>query len=110
MPQKHTENANARSGNAVTDSQPPQDGAHVEDRSPEPSSYAAESWTDATMAQPAANEMTDFFDEGEPSGGAQQGGNRTRVPEYDATRGQGPKTRAKNREMTRSGSPDQGTH
>jgi len=110
MPNKNTENANARSGRAVTDHQPPQDGAHVTDTSPEPSSYAAPRWQDATLAPPAAGEMTDFFDEGDPSGGAQQGANRTRVPEYDARRPQGPKTGRMNGKLTRSGSPDQGTH
>ena len=110
MPDKHTENANARSGRAVTDQQPPQDGAHVEPGRPEPSSYAAKTWHEATLAPPAAGEVTDFFDEGEPSGGAQQGATRTRVPEYDAGREQGRKTGDKNREMVKSGWPDQGTH
>jgi len=110
MPNKNTENANARSGRAVTDHQPPQDGAHVEPGRAEPSSYAAKNWQEATLAPPAAGEVTDFFDEGEPSGGAQQGATRTRVPEYDATRGQGPKTGRMNRKLVKSGSPDQGTH
>ncbi len=40
---------------------------------------------------------------------AQQGQNRTRLPEKDRAKDQGPKTRAKNREMTKTGSPDQGS-
>jgi hypothetical protein len=40
----------------------------------------------------------------------QNGGNRTRVPDKDRAKTQGPKTLEKNREMTRKGSPDQGTH
>jgi len=54
--------------------------------------------------------METFADEGDPSYGAQQGANHTRRPEKDRTYPQGPKTTAKNREMTRTGSPDQGTH
>ena len=41
---------------------------------------------------------------------AQQGSDRTRVPEKDKAKTQGPKTQQKNREMARKGSPDQGTH
>ena len=33
-----------------------------------------------------------------------------RKAEQDNTKDQGEKTRAKNREMTKTGSPDQGTH
>ena len=33
-----------------------------------------------------------------------------RAPEQDKAKDQGAKTREKNREMTKSGSPDQGTH
>ena len=106
---KHTENANARSGQAVTDQQPPQDGAHVEPGRQEPSSYAARNWQEASLAPPAAGEVTDFFDEGEPSGGAQQGATRTRVPEYDAAVGQGRKTGEMKRRLVKSGSPDQST-
>ena len=41
---------------------------------------------------------------------AEQGQTRTRVEEKDKrVKDQGPKTREKHREMTRSGSPDQGT-
>ena len=41
---------------------------------------------------------------------AHQGQDRTRQPEKDKAKGQGPKTRAKNREITQTGSKDQGTH
>jgi len=110
MPNQNTENANARSGRQVTDQQPPKDGAHAGSRRPEPASYAAADYRDASVAAPAAGELTDFFDEGEPSGGMQQGQTRTRTPEKDAAYPQGRKTRAANRRMTGSGSPDQGTH
>lgn len=62
-----------------------------------------------SLSPPAAGEVETFADEGEPSFGAQQGSNRTRLPEKNKTYPQGAKTTAKNREMTRSGSPDQGT-
>lgn len=39
---------------------------------------------------------------------AQQGQDRTKLPEKDRGKDQGPKTRAKNRELVKSGSPDQG--
>ena len=41
---------------------------------------------------------------------AQQGADRTRVPEKDKAKTQGPKTQQKNREMARKGVPEQGTH
>ena len=40
---------------------------------------------------------------------ARQGGNRTRVPDKDRAKTQGPKTQEKNREMANRGSKDQGT-
>ena len=40
---------------------------------------------------------------------AQQGQNRTRVPDKDRAKTQGPKTQQKNREQANKGSPDQGT-
>ncbi len=98
MPNRNTENEFARSGNAVTDDQPAKDGAHVTRTSPEPNSYAAPDSRDATVAGPAAGEITDFADEGDPSGGAQQGRDRTNA----ALRGddtQGPKTKARQREI-----------
>jgi hypothetical protein len=110
MRNRNSENPHARSGRAVTDPQPPMDGAHARDRRPEPSAYVAPSYADATLAGPAAGEVTDYYDEGEPSGGAQQGADRTRNPTKDVISSQGPKTRAANRRMARSGSPDQGTH
>jgi hypothetical protein len=109
MADQNTENANARSGRAVVDDQPAKDGAHAGQSRPEPASYAAPDWRDASLAPPASGEVTDFFDEGEPSGGMQQGADRTRTPEHD-TQHQGEKTRAANVRMTRTGSPDQGTH
>jgi len=62
-----------------------------------------------SLSPPAAGEVESFADEGEPSFGAQQGATRTRVPEKNKGYPQGAKTTAKNRELTHSGSPDQGT-
>ena len=102
MRNRNTENENARSGRAVTDSQPPQDGAHARDGQ-EPRSYAAPDWRDATLAPPAAGEVTDYFDEGEPSGGAQQGRTQTNAANRDVRRPQGSKTREMNRATLESG-------
>lgn len=64
----------------------------------------------ASLSAPAAGEVGDYMDDDIPSGGAQQGLSPRNHPERgDAEYDQGPKTREKNREMTRSGSPDQGT-
>lgn len=63
-----------------------------------------------SLSPPAAGEVDDYADEGEPSGGMQQGADRTRFPEKDAAQPQGPKTTRINRERAQSGSPDQGTH
>lgn len=63
-----------------------------------------------SLSPPAAGEMSAYGDEGEPSGGAQQGQVPTRSPEKDADHPQGAKTTQANREMARTGSPDQGTH
>lgn len=40
---------------------------------------------------------------------SQQAKDEARTPKQDKAKDQGPKTRAKNREMTKTGSPDQGT-
>ena len=77
---------------------------------PDPTDPRLKSSEVAGLAPPAAGEVGDYDDDGEASGGMQQGADRTRRPEKDAARGQGPKTLAENRRMVRSGSPDQGTH
>lgn len=102
MADRNTENENARSGRAVTDGQPPRDGAHADPAKPEPKAYAAPDYREASVAGPAAGELTDYADEGEPSGGAQQGRDRTRSALRD-TADQGPKTKARNREILQSG-------
>jgi len=101
---RNTENENARSGNAVTDNQPARDGGHVRGGE-EPRSYAARDWRDATLAPPAAGQVTDFADEGEPSGGAQQGRTQTNAANRDVQRTQGRLTRERNREIVKGGRP-----
>lgn len=104
MRNRNTENENARSGRAVTDAQPPRDGAHAPGGE-EPRSYAAGDWRDASLAPPAAGEVTDFFDEGEPSGGAQQGRTQTNAASRDVRRPQGGMTRKRNRQIIAEGLP-----
>jgi len=99
MRNKNSENENARSGRAVTDDQPAQDGAHVMNRGEEPRSYVAPDYRDATLSGPAAGEVTDFYDEGDASGGSQQGRNRNNVPHMKDSDVQGAKTRRRNQEI-----------
>lgn len=104
MRNRNTENENARSGRAVTDAQPPSDHAHSRGRG-EPKSYAAADWRDASLASPAAGEVTDYFDEGEPSGGVQQGRTQTNAASRDVRRPQGGLTRKRNRQIIAEGLP-----
>ena len=62
-----------------------------------------------SLSAPAAGEVGDYLDDDLPSGGAQQGASPRNNPERGEPYDQGPKTREKNREMSQSGSPDQGT-
>ena len=104
MCDRNTENENARSGRAVTDDQPAADrdpGGHVG----EPKSYAAPDKRDATLAQPAASEMTDYADEGHASGGAQQGRTRTNAAARDVNEHQGDRTRARQKQIIQDGLP-----
>jgi hypothetical protein len=110
MPHQTPHAPNAAAQNAATERQAPQDGAHADRRGDEPRAYAAASYEDATLAAPAAGEVGTFADEGDPSGGAQQGQDRRNRPETADHTPQGAKTRAANRRMAASGSPDQGTH
>ncbi|HTI66193.1 MAG TPA: hypothetical protein VL460_01460 [Caulobacteraceae bacterium] len=89
-----------RAPNAATGRQTPNDQARGQQRTvrPEPRSYAAPDVADSTLAGPAAGEVGDYADEGAPSGGMQQGGDRTRIPEKNAARPQGRKTREANLE------------
>jgi hypothetical protein len=111
MPHQTPHAPNATAQNAATDRQMPNDQAREQHRSvsPDPRSYAAPDVADATLAPPAAGEVGDYADEGEPSGGMQQGADRRRIPEKDVQYPQGGKTQRAQRRLMDTGSPDQGT-
>jgi hypothetical protein len=115
MPHQNTQSPKATAQNAVTPSREPSDD-EVQgelELTPEPRSYTAASYADASLAAPAAGEVADYMDEGDALGdaGLQQGSTHNNRPvRTEAARGQGAKTTAANRQMARSGSPDQGTH
>ena len=111
MPHQNTSSSNAAAQNAATDPAEPNDQAREESRSvrPEPRSYAAESFEDASLAPPAAGEVAEYMDEGDPldAPGAQSGRNHTNRPgRTEAARTQGPKTRAGNRRIVKTGRAD----
>ena len=115
MSHQNTQSSRATAQNSATGQTPGDDRAAEQNRAvhPEPRSYAAPNVADSTLAAPAAGEMADYADEGDALGmdDVQQGGNSTRRPVgVEARNGQGPKTRAANRRMARSGSSDQGTN
>ena len=115
MPHQNVHSSKATAQNAAVPSSPPNDQAREQNRSvrPEPGAYAAPDHKDASLAPPAAGEVADYMDEGDAlnADGAQQGSTRAARPiRTEAKRGQGARTRAANQAMTRSGSPDQGTH
>jgi len=111
MPHQNVDSATATAQNAATDPVGPGDQTRAggESRRPEPRSYAASDVRDSTLAPPAAGEVADFMDEGDPIGAddVQLGGtnrNRPRTTEIDT--GQGPRTRAGNRNRVRTGVAD----
>ena len=115
MPHQNVDSATATAQNAATDPVGPGDqteaGKSRPDgaRPPEPNSYAASDVRESTVAPPAAGEMADFMDEGDPidADDVQLGGtNRNRPRNTEIDTGQGPKTRAGNRNILRTGSAD----
>ena len=80
-------------------------GAHPEaspgPAGPEPHSYAAPDARDATLAPPAAGEVGEYADEGDPIdpqiGEIQMGGDRNNIPNKDQALPQGRKTVEANR-------------
>lgn len=113
MPHQNTDSSKATAQNSATPSSPPNDQARGQHATvhPEPRAYAAPDLADSSLAPPAAGETADYADEGEALGddGLQQGAtnaNRPRKTEFDM--GQGPKTRAANQRIVRSGSADRG--
>lgn len=120
MPHQNPNSSKATAQNAATDPSAPNDQAREQEASahPEPRSYAAHDVRDSTLAAPAAGEIADYMDEGDPLGedadGVQQGSNHTNWEMHAQHTGmgdrpQGAKTREANRRMAGSGSPDQGT-
>jgi len=105
MPHQHTDAASATQQNAVGDRRTTNDKAVGENRAvrPEPRSYAAPDVADATLAAPAAGEMPDYFDDGEPSLGAQQGATNTNREAHSHGRLQGRKTVKANRSILKNG-------
>lgn len=111
MPHQNVHSSKATAQNAATDPVGPGDQTRAggEPRSPEPRSYAAPDVSDSTQAPPAAGEVADYMDEGDAFGAddVQLGGthrNRPRVTDLDA--GQGPKTRAANRNQVKTGTAE----
>ena len=112
MPHGHTDSTQATAQNAATEPEAPNDQARDEHASvrPEPATYAAADVRDSTVAGPAAGELGEYADLEEPSGGMAQGRTHTNREAHARDPEQGPKTRAANKAMAASGSPDQGTH
>lgn len=115
MPHQNVDSATATAQNAATDPVGPGDQTRAgksrpdEARPPEPHSYAARDVRESTLAPPAAGEVADYMDEGDALGAddVQLGGtHRDRPRQTEAERGQGPKTRAANRQTVRSGSAE----
>lgn len=111
MPHQNIHSSKATAQNAVTDPVGPNDQAREQHASvrPEPHSYAAPDLSDSTVAPPAAGEIADFMDEGDPLGAddVQLGStNRNRPRNTDADTGQGPRTREANRRIAQTGSAD----
>ncbi|RZJ91373.1 MAG: hypothetical protein EON88_17495 [Brevundimonas sp.] len=110
MPHQNTDSSKAAAQNGATE-YVPNDQAREEQRTvrAEPQSYAAQDEADATLAPPAAGELSEYMDEGEAldlAGGQQSANHANRPRETDAQSGQGPITRAANREIARSGRTD----
>ena len=101
MPHQNTQSSTAAAQNAATGPSAPNDQAREQHRSvrPDPDRYTAPDIENASVAPPAAGEMADYQDGGEPLNGAEahMGATNTRRPERtEAQSGQGPKTRAAN--------------
>ena len=110
MPHQNVDQSKATAQNAATDPAGPGDQTGREgDRRPEPRSYAAPDVAGSSLAPPAAGEVADFMDEGDPLGAddVQMGGNhRNRPNRTEARDTQGPKTVAGNRQRVKTGSAD----
>ena len=104
MPHQNVHAGKATAQNSAVPSGQPNDQAREQKAAvrPEPSSYVAADYQDASLAAPAAGEMPDYMDEGDPLGdpGVQQGGNHTMRPyRTEKLQHQGAKTRAANKRI-----------
>ena len=103
MPHQHPDRPDGPSQNDAA----PKDAAREDHRSvrSEPRSYVAPEVVDASLAPPAAGEMPDYLDEGDPlaDAGAQQGGDRTLREAHAHREFQGPKTTRANRQIAKTG-------
>ncbi len=111
MPHQNVDSSKATAQNAATDPVGPGDQTQAggASRQPEPRSYAAPDVAESTLAPPAAGEVADYMDEGDPldADDVQLGGtNRNRPHRTEVDIGQGPKTRAGNRNRVRTGTAD----
>ena len=115
MPHQNVDSATATAQNAATDPVGPGDQTQAgmsrpdEARRPEPRSYAAPDARESTLAPPAAGEVADFMDEGDALGAddVQQGSTHANRPaRTEKLDQQGPKTRAGNRNIVRTGRAD----
>ncbi|HYD27429.1 hypothetical protein [Brevundimonas sp.] len=109
MPHQNVHSSKATAQNAATDPVGPGDQTRAggETPRPEPRSYAAPDVADSSLAPPAAGEVADYMDEGDPlaADDVQLGGtNRNRPERTEKMDQQGPKTRAGNRNKVRTGS------
>src|SRR5579875_1688387 len=111
MPHGNTDSEKATAQNAVTEPTEPNDRALGQNvrLKPEARAYTAGDFREASLAAPAAGEIGDYADLDTPSGGMAQGGTNTNRDAHAHQQTQGPKTQKANRQMARSGSPDQGT-
>lgn len=104
MPHQNTSSSRAAAQNAATDPVSPRDKPSHQDRKPEPTSYVSRNVDGSSLALPAAGEIADYMDEGDALDGepVQQGTtNANRPARTEAMDGQGPKTRAANKDIVR---------
>jgi hypothetical protein len=115
MPHQNVHSSKATAQNAATDPVGPGDQTQAgksrpdEARSPQPRSYAASDVAGSSLAPPAAGEVADFMDEGDPldADDVQLGStHRNRPDRTEKMDQQGPKTREGNRNRLRTGSAD----
>jgi len=106
MPHQRPDSTKATSQNAAAGYRPasePARGQPAEIR-PEARAYAAPDVKNSSLALPAAGEISDYMDEGEPSFGAHQGASNTNRELHASNQrdsGHGPKTRAANKRILR---------